>query len=67
MHWQAWYTLAVLLSAVIVMVQDVMGTDFAMLAALVFLTVPGNSVLSVKDALAGFSNVSTATIGSAAP
>lgn len=67
MIWQAWYTLAVLLCAVLVMAQDVMGTDFAMLAALVLLMIPGSSVLSLRDALAGFSNVSTATIGSAQP
>ena len=65
--WQAWYTIAVLAVGVFLMARDLMGPDFAMMGILIVLLIPGSSVVSLEDGLAGFSNSGLLTIGGSCP
>ena len=44
------------------MAKDIMGPDFAMIGMLVIVMLPGDRVIAVKDALAGFSNEGLLTV-----
>eukprot|EP00892_Ulva_mutabilis_P000905 jgi/Ulvmu1/10815/UM069_0051.1 len=62
MEWPAWYCLAVLLVGVLVMALDIMGPDFAMMAMLITVMLPGKSVITVERALDGFANEGLLTV-----
>lgn len=62
MEWTGWYCICVLLSGVLIMAKDIMGPDFAMMAMLVIVMLPGERVISVDKALAGFSNEGLLTV-----
>lgn len=63
MDWAAWYCLAVLAVGIVVMAFDIMGPDFAMMAMLITVMLPGEHVVSVHQALEGFSNEGLLTVG----
>jgi predicted branched-subunit amino acid permease len=65
MKWEAWYTIAVLALGVLVMAKDIFGADFAMMAILIALMLPGSRVLPLKKGLEGFSNSGLLTVASA--
>jgi di/tricarboxylate transporter len=58
---EAWTTLAVIASVVVVLATTRIGTDFVMMGALTLLLTLG--ILSPKEALAGFANEGAATVG----
>lgn len=62
MDWPAWYCLVVLFVGVFLMAFDIMGPDFAMMAMLISVMIPGEAVISVEKALAGFSNEGLLTV-----
>lgn len=66
MDWAAWYCLGVLAVGIVVMAFDIMGPDFAMMAMLITIMLPGERVVSVHRALEGFSNEGLLTVGGAA-
>lgn len=65
LDWTGWYCIAVLVVGVAIMARDIMGPDFAMMAMLVAMMIPGDRVVTVEKALAGFSNEGLLTVASA--
>ncbi len=61
MEWQGWFTLAVVLAALVAMVREIAPPDLLMMAALFALA--GTGILTPAETFAGFSNPAVATIG----
>ena len=63
--WEGWYCIVVILVGVGFMARDIVGPDLAMMGMLVVMMLPGDRVVSIDEALAGFSNEGLLTVGSA--
>lgn len=63
MDWTAVYCLVVLFVGVLVMAFDIMGPDFAMMGMLIAVMLPGEAIVPIDKALAGFSNEGLLTVG----
>ena len=61
MGWEGWFTLAVVLIALIAMVREVAGPDLVMMAALFALAAAG--ILTAEETFLGFANPALAAIG----
>jgi di/tricarboxylate transporter len=61
MEWQAWFTLAVVVVALVAMLRETAGPDLVMMAALFALAATG--VLTPTETFAGFANTALAAIG----
>src|SRR5690625_7963997 len=60
--WDAWYTVAVVVALVVILVKEYLRPDMAMMAALGAILAAG--VLEPADAFAGFSNPAVLTVAS---
>ena len=63
--WEGWYCIVVILVGVGFMARDIVGPDLAMMGMLVVTMLPGDRVVSIDQALAGFANEGLLTDGSA--
>lgn len=61
MEWQAWFTLAVVILALVAMVREVAAPDLVMMASLFALAAVG--ILTPAETFAGFANPALAAIG----
>lgn len=63
--WEGWYCIVIILVGVGFMARDIVGPDIAMMGMLIVMMLPGEQVVSIDKALAGFSNEGLITVGSA--
>ena len=63
--WEGWYCIVVILVGVGFMARDIVAPDLAMMGMLIVMMLPGDRVLTIDKALAGFSNEGLLTVGSA--
>ncbi|MCZ6465643.1 MAG: SLC13 family permease, partial [Proteobacteria bacterium] len=61
MEWQGWYTLAVVLVALVAMVRELAPADMVMMAAL--FAIAGAGILTPVETFTGFANPAVAAIG----